>query len=93
MVVGVFIPAIRTFEFGFGKNGLLGQEITLRALVGNHRVDELIVAIVALQNPFGHRCYLHYMRHRLAKIGEMIYSSLVRSVRLSTLPYLKTEIR
>jgi hypothetical protein len=55
MVVGVFIPAIRTFELGFGKNGLLGQEITLRALVGNHRVGELGIAVVAFQDPFGHK--------------------------------------
>ena len=55
MVVGVFIPAIRAFEFSFRENGPLWQIITLRALVGNHRVGELGIAVVAFQDPFGHK--------------------------------------
>jgi hypothetical protein len=55
MVVGVFVPAMWTFEFGFAENRLLGQEITLGALVRNHRVGELVIAVVTFQNPFGHK--------------------------------------
>jgi hypothetical protein len=55
MVVGVFVPTMWTFEFGSAENRLLGQEITLGALVRNHRVGEFVIAVVALQDPFGHK--------------------------------------
>jgi hypothetical protein len=51
MVVGVFVPTMWTFEFGSAENRLL----TLGALVRNHRVGEFVIAVVALQDPFGHK--------------------------------------
>jgi hypothetical protein len=48
MVVGVFISAIGTFELSLRENGPLWQIITLRALVGNHRVGEFKIAVVTL---------------------------------------------
>jgi hypothetical protein len=54
MVVGVFIPAMRTFELSIRDNGLLRQEIVFRALIANHRMSEFRIAVIALQNPFRH---------------------------------------
>jgi hypothetical protein len=76
MVVGVFIPAIRTFEFSFRENGLLWQIIALCALVGNHRVSEFGIAVVAFQDPFGHK-RRRYPVGNLSKIQKTIYLSLV----------------
>jgi hypothetical protein len=61
VVVGVFISAIRTFEFSFRENGPLWQIITLRALVRNHRVGEFRIAVVAFEDPFGNKD--HRIRH------------------------------
>jgi hypothetical protein len=83
MVVGVFISAVRTLEFSFRENGLLRQIITLRALVGNHRVSELGIAVVAFQDPFGHKVR-PYPSRNLLKIQENIYLPLVLSERYRT---------
>ena len=77
MVVGVFIPAIRTFELSLRENGPLWQIITLRALVGNHRVGEFKIAVVALQNPSRH--VQSTVRRRAAfEIQEIMYCETVR---------------
>ena len=55
MVVGVFIPAIGTFELSLLENGLLRQIVAFRTLVRNHRMGEFRIAVVAFQNPFGHK--------------------------------------
>jgi hypothetical protein len=77
MVVSVFIPAIRTFELGFRENGPLRQEITLRALVGNHRVGEFKIAVVALQNPSRH-VQSTVRRKVVFDIREIMYCETVR---------------
>ena len=77
MVVGVFIPAIRTFEFSFRENGLLWQIVVLRALVGNHRVGEFKIAVVALQDPSRH--VQSTVRRRVVfEIREIMYCETVR---------------
>jgi hypothetical protein len=77
MVVGVFIPAMRAFKFrAFSQVGLLRQEIALRALIRDHRVRKFIVAVVAFQDPFGHKDQPYPLRN-LLKIRKNIYLSLV----------------
>ena len=76
MVVGVFIPAIRAFELSFLENGLLRQEIAFCTLVRDHRVCEFRIAVVAFQDPFGHKDQPYPLRN-LLKIQKTIYLSLV----------------
>jgi hypothetical protein len=83
MVVSVFIPAIRTFEFSFRENRPLWQIIALRALVGNHRVGEFRIAVVAFEDPFGHKDQ-PYPPRNLLKIQKNIYLPLVLSERYRT---------
>ncbi len=80
MIVGVFVPAIRTFEFSFRENGLSRQIIALRTLVCNHRVGEFRIAIVAFEDPFGHKDP-PYPPRNLLKIQKNIYLPLVLSER------------
>jgi hypothetical protein len=84
MVVGVFIPAMRAFKLrAFAQVGLLRQEIALRALIRDHRVRKLIVAVVAFQDPFGHKDQPYPLRN-LLKIQKNIYLPLVLSERYRT---------
>jgi hypothetical protein len=56
-----------------------GHEIiALRALVGNHQVGELGIAVVAFQDPFGHKDR-PYLPRNLLKIQKNIYLPLVLS--------------
>jgi len=83
MVVGVFIPAIGTFEFSFRENGPLWQIIAFRTLVRDYRVCEFRIAVVAFQNPFGHKAQ-RYSAGNFLKIRKIIYPSLVLSGRYRT---------
>jgi hypothetical protein len=69
MVISVFIPAIRTFELSLSENGPLWQIITLRALVGNHRVGEFKIAFVTLQDPSRH-VHRRYAEKGVLKYGK-----------------------
>jgi hypothetical protein len=77
VVVGVFIPAIRTFEFSFRENGPLWQIVVLRALVGNHRVGEFKIAVVALQDPSRH-VESTVRRRVIFEIREIMYCETIR---------------
>jgi hypothetical protein len=83
VVVGVFVPAIRTFEFSFRENGLLRQIIALRALISDHGMGEFRIAVVAFQDPFGHKDQTYPPRN-LLQIQENIYLPLVLSERYRT---------
>jgi hypothetical protein len=72
-----------TLELGILDNRLLRQEIAFRTLVGNHRVGEFRIAVVAFEDPFGHKDQPYPPRNRL-KIQKNIYLPLVLSERYRT---------
>jgi hypothetical protein len=55
-LVGVFVPAIRAFQFGpaFGKIRFRRLKEVHHSTVFNHGVRKLKIAVIALQSPFGH---------------------------------------
>ena len=77
-VVGVSITAVRVFKLSVRENGLLWQEITLSTLVGNHRMRELGIAVIALENPLRHTTY-RTRSHRYFYTWNNVLSLTARS--------------